>query len=193
MNVKWELTPASFERLLMALDSDRDRAAVGYENLRLKLIRFFELRGCQSSEVYADHVMDRLARRIDAGERIENVYSYCYGIARKFLLEVQRQSARESDALKSLTQSQNGGLGVEEAADARKLLAQCMAQLPTESRDLLLAYYQLDKQAGIDRRKELANRLGIPLNALRLRAHRIRARLQECVERHRSTGAATLR
>jgi DNA-directed RNA polymerase specialized sigma24 family protein len=56
-----------------------------------------------------------------------------------------------------------------------------MMHLTKENRELLLAYYQADKQAKIDARKEFAERLNIPLNALRIRAFRLRERLRLCV------------
>src|SRR5579863_10153854 len=51
-----------------------------------------------------------------------------------------------------------------------------------ESSQLIMKYYQGDKQARIEARRDLATRLGIPLNALRIRAHRIRVHLEGCVE-----------
>jgi DNA-directed RNA polymerase specialized sigma24 family protein len=44
-----------------------------------------------------------------------------------------------------------------------------------------LNYYREQKIAKITLRKELAQTLGIPANALRNRAHRIRAQLEKCV------------
>ena len=57
-----------------------------------------------------------------------------------------------------------------------------MQQLTVANRELVLQYYQEEKQAKIDHRRRLAEQLGIALNALRIRAHRIRASLQECVQ-----------
>ena len=57
-----------------------------------------------------------------------------------------------------------------------------MQRLTADNRKLVLQYYQEEKQAKIDHRKLLAEQLGIALNALRIRAHRIRASLQECVQ-----------
>jgi hypothetical protein len=45
----------------------------------------------------------------------------------------------------------------------------------------VLQYYQEEKRAKIEHRKRLAERLGIELNALRIRAYRIRAELYECI------------
>lgn len=57
----------------------------------------------------------------------------------------------------------------------------CLQSLPDENRDVILEYYQEEKRSKIDRRKTLAERLGVPLNALRIRACRIRAKLETCV------------
>jgi DNA-directed RNA polymerase specialized sigma24 family protein len=46
---------------------------------------------------------------------------------------------------------------------------------------LVLQYYQEEKGAKIEHRRAMAERLGIPLNALRIRAHRIRVALRDCV------------
>ncbi len=69
----------------------------------------------------------------------------------------------------------------EETERDYECLEQCMERLTSKSRELVLEYYQAEKRAKIDRRKELASRLGIAVNALRIRAHRIRSNLQECV------------
>ena len=46
---------------------------------------------------------------------------------------------------------------------------------------VILEYYREEEHSKIDHRKELAQQLGIALNALRIQACRIRASLQECV------------
>ncbi len=57
----------------------------------------------------------------------------------------------------------------------------CLKKLSDDSRELIVAYYREQRRAKIKLRKELAERLGIPLNALRIRAHRIRTKLEDCV------------
>jgi hypothetical protein len=47
---------------------------------------------------------------------------------------------------------------------------------------MVLQYYQENKQAKIDHRKQLAAGLGVGLNTLRIRAYRIRARLEQCMD-----------
>jgi hypothetical protein len=46
---------------------------------------------------------------------------------------------------------------------------------------LLIEYYKGEKGDRIRHRKLLARQLGIPPNALRIRVHRIREKLERCV------------
>ncbi len=73
------------------------------------------------------------------------------------------------------------GVEDEEAEREYECLESCIAELPPEGRELVLEYYRSERREKIDRRKELAARLGIAPNALRIRVHRLRAALQECV------------
>ena len=60
-------------------------------------------------------------------------------------------------------------------------IEKCLQSLPTESREAILLYYDYEKRDKIERRKRLADRLGVPLGTLRMRAHRLRAKVEECV------------
>ena len=62
-----------------------------------------------------------------------------------------------------------------------KCLETCMDELSAENRQLVLEYYKDNKRAKIDNRKELADRLGVAPNALRIRMHRLRTSLHDCV------------
>jgi DNA-directed RNA polymerase specialized sigma24 family protein len=66
-----------------------------------------------------------------------------------------------------------------------------MEQLPQGNRELVLEYYRDEKRAKINHRKELAERMGIAPNALRIRAHRIRLTLQQCVRACLEQGLTT--
>jgi DNA-directed RNA polymerase specialized sigma24 family protein len=57
-----------------------------------------------------------------------------------------------------------------------------MERLTLANRDMVLRYYQENKQAKIDHRKKLAEEMGIAVNALRIRAHRIRVSLEQCID-----------
>jgi DNA-directed RNA polymerase specialized sigma24 family protein len=62
-------------------------------------------------------------------------------------------------------------------------LDNCLESLAPYSRQLIERYYAADKKARIDLRKVIARELGIKPATLRLRALRIREKLQACIER----------
>src|SRR5207248_454000 len=55
--VKWTLTQEAFDKLLHALDGDRERAGNIYQETRSNLIRFFEWRGCPFPEDHRDLII----------------------------------------------------------------------------------------------------------------------------------------
>src|SRR5437868_5161996 len=95
----WTLTREAFEQLLAALDPDRERAGLRYENIRRKLIEFFEARGSNSPADNADETINRVARRLDEGERVQDLSAYFYGVARLLLKETLRGLGKEPIAL----------------------------------------------------------------------------------------------
>src|SRR5437870_5362373 len=89
------LDKKNFDGLLLWLDPDRDRAADRYEMLRLRLMMFFEGRGCApAAGELADRVLDLVARKLSKGAEIHvRPEGYCYGVARRVRLEYGRQPA----------------------------------------------------------------------------------------------------
>jgi DNA-directed RNA polymerase specialized sigma24 family protein len=82
-----------------------------------------------------------------------------------------------------------GPAELESAPEARvDCLRRCLGQLSPETRNLILHYYQGDKGDKIKNRKSLTDLLGIPASTLRMRALRVRERLQLCAETCMSSG-----
>jgi DNA-directed RNA polymerase specialized sigma24 family protein len=178
---EWVLTGEAFDKLLTCLAPDRERAGIRYETVRLKLVKFFEWRGCECPEDHADETINRVARRIDEGEVINNLENYFLGVARMVFLENEKRRAKERAAVTHLSQDSQYVMS-DDPSDLRlESFNKCMQNLPAETRELLIAYYNVEKCTKIEGRKELADRLGIPLNALRIRIHRIRAKLEQCI------------
>jgi DNA-directed RNA polymerase specialized sigma24 family protein len=176
--------------VLEVLDADRDRAAEKYEALRRKLVRFFEWRRARSPEEMADEVIDRVALRLAEGERIASPDTprYFLGVARNVLRESWAQPSGPEELTEALATAaavaRDPLAEAEAAARAEAWMAcldRCLERLPVESRQLVLLYHQDQKRARIDGRRELARRLGIGLNALRIRVFRLRATLEACV------------
>jgi DNA-directed RNA polymerase specialized sigma24 family protein len=185
MKKEWVITQEAFDGLLGWLDADREQAALKYEKIRTRLIKIFTCRGCGEASDLADETINRVTSRVAA---IETSYSgdpalYFYGVAQKVQLEYLRSSHTTDQPLmddrrledKSPIESDD------EVEQQYACLEDCITQLPPVNRNLVLEYYQDDKQGKIKRRKKLAAELGIALNALRIRAYRIRLQLHECV------------
>jgi DNA-directed RNA polymerase specialized sigma24 family protein len=60
-------------------------------------------------------------------------------------------------------------------------LEECLKKLAPEERQLLERYYSDSGKAKIENRKALAKELGITLNTLRTRAHRLKGTMKTCV------------
>lgn len=178
-----ELTVEEFEALLSQLHPDRERAAENYETIRRKLIRFFEWRGCASPEDLADETINRAARRMAEGVelRSSDPYGYFCGIAHLLYKEALRRAVREHKALESGEWSPASLEDDAEPSDRRlDCLRRCLSRLPPDQRDLVLRYHQGENK--IHNRKMLSEQMRVPMNALRIRVHRIRCKLKDCVQ-----------
>lgn len=177
--------------LLARLDGASQSAGHAYEQLRGRLVQYFRLSLPVRAEELADESLDRLARRID-DVAIDDPARYVLGIARLVLKEAQQQRSRQQRALDDptlLTDDADDPCVVEETEQReRALLAlrHCLAQAGDASTRLILDYYGGDGAQHIALRVQLAERLGIGINALRNRALRLRSQLQNCVERRLS-------
>jgi len=177
MKKNWSLTQESFDRLLAWLGADPEEAGRRYEEIRRSLIKIFTCRGCHEPEDMADETINRVVAKlpdIEAGYTGERAL-YFYGVANKVQLEYLRRRPAPPAPPPAPAPS-------EEDEREYECLLHCVGGLSPDHRELVLQYYREEKRAKIDNRKHLAERLGIALNALRIRAHRIRLGLQKCVE-----------
>jgi DNA-directed RNA polymerase specialized sigma24 family protein len=178
----WQLSERALERFLAVLDRDRDAAASRYEQIRSKLLRFFEWRGCAFPDECADESITRVIRKIDEGDAIQDPDSYCYGVARLVLLEALKQREKEREALSHMPPLSASVDEVQLEVERRlSCLRSCMKTLPADQQTLIAEYYRHDTARRIDARKALAATLGIGPNALRIRAHRLNERLSSCI------------
>src|SRR5262249_26691970 len=130
--------------------------------------------------------INRVARKIESGEivRAQDPYSYFYGVARLVFMEVVRAREKERTAFDQAPLLSPLSAEVDPLERHRECLEACLQKLPAESRALILQYHQGEKGVKITNRQRLAEQLQIPLNALRIRAHRIREQLETCVHHH---------
>ena len=179
---KWTLTQDAFDKLLVAFGGDRETAGQKYLEIRNNLTRFFEWRGCAFPEDHADETINRMAKRVAEGEEILNHSGYAIGVARLLLLEINKGRQREQSALAEISTAPEAYVPEDSDESRLKCLRRCLQTLSPDNRELILQYYQGEKGEKIANRKKLLDRLGIPVNTLRMRALRLRERLQACVE-----------
>ena len=181
---KWVLTLESLETLLRTLDPDRDVAGARYEQIRASLLKLFESRGCAAPAELADETIDRVARRLSEGATIytPNTYLYFHGVALRVLQEYRR-----SQSPPQLPPPQP-----DDAAETERrfeCMHHCLQQLSADNLQLLAEYCEGDAEFRNHNRKAMAARMGISLNTLRLRVHRLRDQLAKCVSNCRDSGS----
>src|SRR4051812_401911 len=179
---KWTLTQDAFDKLLVAFGGDRESAGQKYLEIRNNLTRFFEWRGCSFPEDHADETINRMAKRLAEGEEIANHSGYAIGVARMLLMEINKGRQRQQAALAELGDMPDVYVPEDDDESRLNCLKKCLQALSPDNRELILQYYQGEKGEKIENRKKLLERLAIPVNTLRMRALRLREKLQSCVE-----------
>jgi RNA polymerase sigma factor (sigma-70 family) len=174
----------AFESLLMWLDSDREQAGKRYEEIRQSLIKIFTWRGITEAEDLADETFNRVTRRLP--DLVINYTGdpamYFYSVANNLTKEYHRQKKRRVP-LKGQRLATSPPADEPDTFEREyDCLNRCLQELEPDQRKLILEYYSKDKQAKIDHRKELARRLNLDVNALRVRMYRSRSKLERCIE-----------
>ena len=182
---KWSLTQNAFDGLLSSFGADRDAAANQYLGVRRDLVRLFEWRGCSTPDEYADETMNRCARKIAQGEQIRDVKTYSIGVARMLVREMAREHCRRERPLdEALEPCTTSCTSYNDREERFKAFTQSLDELSQDDRFLILNYYEGDKGERIKTRKMLSEMFGIGASTLRMRALRIREKLQLCTHNH---------
>jgi DNA-directed RNA polymerase specialized sigma24 family protein len=188
MPTKRNITHESFDAVLSWLDEDRDAAGAKYEQLRSSLIRILGWHGCFDAEGLADEVLDRVAEKVDQlrPTYVGDPRAYFYAVANN----VAREQRKQNKLRVSIDDSKVASAAVvhhNELTDPPSLpvkcFSKCLAAMSDDKRRLLLDYYREQKRDKINHRKVLATRLGLDITALRVRIHRLRLSLEQCIER----------
>ena len=187
------LTQLALKRLLDWLDDGTDSCGETYLEMRRRLVGYFDRRNRQSADELADETLNRIARTLEQDGVIATrpPARYCYVVARFVLLEDFRRDRRHVPFEEGRTPeaSQPGGHpGIEQAGASAireyrlDCLDRCLEELKPAQRELIVDYYRDARREKIERRRDLAAGLGISMNALGIRASRIRDGLMGCVE-----------
>jgi DNA-directed RNA polymerase specialized sigma24 family protein len=182
-----KLSSDGFRLLLARLDADPGVAAEQYELLRLKLTKCVVWKGCPETdaEMLADTTLDRVAVKIEGGEVIENLNAYACQVLRFVWLEYSRKRIEDpaGDDLPEVAVEPDTTF-LDEPDVRLNCLRRCMNEVVPESDDrtLIVGYYDADTgKKNKDQRKDLAAKLGLTMNTLKVKACRLRARLEKCI------------
>jgi hypothetical protein len=165
-----------FDLLLFWLNPDREKAAAKYEMVRRRLIEIFASRGFANADSLADTTIDRVISKVPqvADGWVGDPLIFFLAVAKKIILE---NSKPPRTILPPPPPPDPDKLERED-----RCIEKGLQLLSLEDRELVLEYVDGNKKT----RQEIANRLGITLNALRLRIYQIkktiRPTIKECLE-----------
>lgn len=170
------LEQADFDRLLAWLDPDAESAGTLYEKIRWRLIAVLASRGCHVPEDLADETIDRVARRVlDIRETyVGDKALYFLGVMNNVHHEYLKRRPQPR-AIEPVTDA-------DMKEHVHSCLDKCLEKLSPHARQVIERYYAESKRARINLRKRIATELGISASNLRLRALRIREKLQVCID-----------
>jgi len=184
------LNQNGFDTLLALFDADREQAGLKYENLRLRLIKYFDWRDCVSSEELADEVFDRVIKKLNEGEIVQNINAYAATVAQFVFKEYCRrkerkhQSIEDNPNIEQLESNGNFAEKLEEIEDIRQTcFVNCLQKMDSETRKLLVAYHDTDEATMISARKKLAESMNLNLNTLRIKICRYKSKLEDCTRK----------
>lgn len=179
-------TKQALDALLLLLDSNRDRAAVKFENVRRRLIFYFLWRGCSTPEDLVDRTVDRVSGKLVEGVEIENVEAFWFGVARMVLKEHWTARGKQPASIVDLPKDREPSIDPamrerdREAArfeeDKNECMRACLQRLPENDRNLMIAY------CGGEDKEQVAISQGAKLPNLRVKVHRLRTKLRKCLD-----------
>ena len=193
MKKDWTPTQTAFRQFLDWLDEGVASGGEKYLEMRRRLVFYFDRKNCLASDELADETLSRVAQKLEEKGSITGMSPahYCYVVAKFVFLENLRQAKRGQSGLNELELARLSSGSSLNSKDTAAILSRerlhdcldsCLAKLSSADRDLILEYYRGEQRAKIERRSQLAARLGLSMNALTIRACRIRYKLEECMK-----------
>jgi DNA-directed RNA polymerase specialized sigma24 family protein len=179
--------------LLEWLDDGVDSQGEKYLEMRRRLVAYFDRRDRLAADELADETLNRVGRTLErtGAVAINPPARYCYVIARFVLLEDIRRGRRHVglDEPRIQPALQTPATAIVDDDDEFAIREQrlerlecCLRALRPDQHELVIEYYREARRQRIERRRELANRLGITMNALSIRVCRIRDALMACMD-----------
>ncbi len=176
-----DITKSSYTNMLNWLDEDSKIAAEKYRVIRLRMVKILDYRGCLESEELADETIERVAgKTIEVIETyIGNPEKYFFGVMnnvyREYLKKPKLQELPETIIQEAVTTDD------EDFQIQYQCLKKCLNKLSAKNKNFILQYYEGEKFHKIQNRKNLADELDANAGVIRVKAFRLRLKLQKCV------------
>lgn len=188
----WSPTAAAFEHLLAWLDAGVDSDGRGYLSMRSRIVTYFDRKNCLDPDALADDVLNRVSRRLEEEGNIEteSPAKYCFTVARFVFMEQLRSGTAREIPIDN-TELPSAMADDESAVDRERrmeCLDSCTAKLDAAQREFIIGYYVGEKSTKIANRRRMAGELRVSLNALGIRAFRIREKLEACLTKCLAAG-----
>jgi DNA-directed RNA polymerase specialized sigma24 family protein len=182
---KWVLTQSSFQRLVSWLDENKEPTGERYVVIRRRLAQYFDRKNCSSPFELADETLNRVAKRLEEeGEITDSTPSqFCFNTARYIFLESLRKRENNEPLHEDFVNTPKFQDEGEWEQLRTNCLDKCLQALQSEDRLVILGYYQGERRMRIENRKLIAAKLGVSMNALTIRACRIRIKLESCIRK----------
>lgn len=180
MRCDWDLSPEEFDRLLVWLDPDKEKAGQQFLKINERIIRLFASRGCPEADVIFYEAARRIAGKPPQlfAEYDGDPINYFYGVAANVHREWLASRPEFVELPASLPTARDDNKEIE-----FECLEHCLQQLNKKDRELFMRYHQGEKQAKIAGRKALAKEFNLTDNALKLRIHRLRKTVFDCYQK----------
>lgn len=185
MRKKIEITPKDFNGLLEYLSLDADEAAKKYEEIRERLIKYFQFRGCFDPEALADEAFNRMTVKLPDARFVESFdfshyfYSFAANIYHEDLRHRKRVVAIEDEIESLITEK---SYPYEKHSRVSMCLELCLMKHPPKERRLLLEYYSFGRSENSAQRKRMAAEQNVSEQKLYSIISRLRRRVRECVK-----------
>ncbi len=182
----WLISENAFAALLKWLDIDNKTDGECYLEIHERLVSYFDRKNCQNPDELADETLNRVARRLEEEGKLESETParYCYITAKFVFLENLRSKDKQNISIDETTENKLFSKTFDDKTVNEKrlnCLELCTENLEFVNREIIFGYYYGEERIKIENRRKLAKKFELSVNALSIRACRIRERLQVCV------------
>jgi RNA polymerase sigma factor (sigma-70 family) len=158
--------------------------------MRRRLVAYFDHKNCEHPDDLADETLDRVMRRFQEEASLSNTppARYCYIVAKFVFLEHLRRPQRADSDPEWLDRIPADGSSQPSTGEPNRheqlldCLDCCLQKLDPRDRELILEYYIGEQRSKIETRRNIAAKLGLTMNAVSIRACRIRDKLEACMK-----------